>query len=378
MSDIPYYNMDKIDNEGCNWNIIFGERSNGKSYQVKHKKGIQPFFDSIKDAVEDATYLVKSTIRRFALVRRTMEEFKGGRGEEYFKDVDFNKISNGLYQGVQIYKGRIYLTKWSEKDLKFYRSSMYIGYVMALNIEQNYAGGSYLDIYNIIFEEFMSRKIYLNDEPSKLMSLYATIDRKRGTTRVWLLGNTISRVCPYLKEWGLQNVIARMKQGEIYIHEITVRVKDNLEKIKIAVEYCRSTNKSSYTFGDHAGMMNSGEWQTDAQPLLPGSYKDYRCLYRIVFYYKGFKFLGEFLSNKKTHEVCWFIRPKYNKIKKNTIVFSDEINISRLWQRNIYNLSFQNDRITEILSYFRESMIFYSNDLVGTDFKQAIDFEIRR
>ena len=34
-----HYNIDNISNEHANFNLIYGEKSNGKSYQVKHKKG---------------------------------------------------------------------------------------------------------------------------------------------------------------------------------------------------------------------------------------------------------------------------------------------------------------------------------------------------
>lgn len=381
--DIPYYSSEKIDGYGCLWNLIFGERSNGKSYDIKHKKGVLPYFESVKRIVEDSIKDIEiknvvASIRRFGLVRRTLEEFKQGRAVEYFNDVDFNKISNGKYQGVIIYNGRIYLTKWDEKTLKFKRTNDYIGYTFALNIEQNYAGGSYLDIHDIIFEEFMSRRVYLANEPSKLMSLYATIDRKRGTTRVWLLGNTISQVCPYLKEWGLQEKIAKMKQGEIIVHGVIAKIKDEDQMIKIAVEYCRSTNRSSFTFGEHAGMMNTGEWQSDPQPHLEKNYLDYKSLYKIMFYFKGFLFMGEFLQDKETKNVCWFIHPYKGKIKEKTIVISDEIKNSIYWQRDIYNMSFENERLKQIIDFFRESNIFYSTDLAGTDFKQAIDFNIRR
>ena len=36
-----HYNLDEIDKIGARFNIIYGERSNGKSYQVKHKKGVE-------------------------------------------------------------------------------------------------------------------------------------------------------------------------------------------------------------------------------------------------------------------------------------------------------------------------------------------------
>ena len=37
---IVHYSIDEIDSKGANVNLIWGERSNGKSYQVKHKKGV--------------------------------------------------------------------------------------------------------------------------------------------------------------------------------------------------------------------------------------------------------------------------------------------------------------------------------------------------
>ena len=45
---------------------------------------------------------------------------------------------------------------------------------------------------------------------------------------------------------------------------------------------------------------------------------------------------------------------------------------------DIYNPTFKNDNIRNILSTFKENKIFYATDLVGTDFKQAIDFIIRK
>ena len=38
-----HYNIDTLDSYDALINIIYGERSNGKSYQVKHKKAVIPF-----------------------------------------------------------------------------------------------------------------------------------------------------------------------------------------------------------------------------------------------------------------------------------------------------------------------------------------------
>ena len=45
MSKDVHYNIDKLDKKGAQINWILGERSNGKSFQVKHKKGINSYWD---------------------------------------------------------------------------------------------------------------------------------------------------------------------------------------------------------------------------------------------------------------------------------------------------------------------------------------------
>ena len=49
-----------------------------------------------------------------------------------------------------------------------------------------------------------------------------------------------------------------------------------------------------------------------------------------------------------------------------------------MWQRDIYNPTFKNEKLRNLIQTFRESNIFYSNDMCGTDFKQVIDFQIRK
>ena len=259
-----------------------------------------------------------------------------------------------------------------QKDLIKY------GYVVALSTEQNYAGASYLDVEDIIFEEFMSRSVYLPNESNKLMNFYATVDRKRLKVRLWLVGNTISRVCPYINDWGLHKIISSQKQGTIEIKEIPDVVEGN-PPIKIALEYCMSTGQTSGTIGTNAKMINTGAWETRPQPHLPKSYKDYNVLYRFGFQYQSFKFLCEYLVDKKEKQnAIWFVRPYYKKFSNKIIVFSDIVKVSNYWQRDIYNISIKNDKLRNLFMTFKENKIFYASDMCGTDFKQVIDFQIRR
>ena len=354
---IVHYNMDKIDAIGADFNLIYGERSNGKSYQVKHKKGIIKYLE---------------TGKRFILMRRWKEEITTEKIESYFNDVDIAKLTDGKYNCVISYRKVLYLARYEVDTGKTIKGDK-IGYVVALSTEQNYAGGSFLDVEDIIFEEFMARGSYIHNEASKLMNFYCTVDRKRGTTRVWLVGNTISRVCPYIEDWDLHQIISTQKQGTIKVVE---RDSGESDSVKIAIEYCESTGTSSHTIGNHAAMLNDGSWQTDPQPHLPKSYNEYEVRYRIMFSFKNFKFVGEYLTDGKDN--VWYIYPYDGEINDNTLVITDEVKPSRLYQRDIYNVTIDNPVLHMILNTFRESNIFYATDLCGTDFKQAIDFQIRK
>lgn len=385
MSKIVYYNLDPIDKLGATINILYGERSNGKSWQLKHKKGINPYFkDTIRYRRDyfNKDKIIEESIKkgsRFMLVRRQQEEISNDKLLQYLQDIDIMAITNDEFNCFDIYNKGIYLAKYNNETGKTKRFDK-IGYAVALSTEQNYAGASYLDVNDIIMEEFMSRKAYLRGEPDKLMNLYSTVDRKRGTTRLWLVGNSISRVCPYLEDWGLMDIVRTIKQGEIrtkWIDTKDVDEKGNKIEVLLAMEYCRDSGRSSFVIGKHANMLNKGEWQSDPQPHLKNSYKDYKFIYRIGFQYQSFKFLGDYLLDKEGN-TCWFIYPYNKEFKKNLLVFSDIIKESNYWQCDIYNPTIKNDNLKILLQSFRENKIFYSTDLCGTDFKQAINFMIRK
>ena len=383
---IVHYSLDEIDKLGANINIIWGERSNGKSYQVKHKKGVIPFLQDVDRYT--CNYLDKENIikaaqekgKRFILMRRFKEEINSSWIESYFSDVDIDTLTDGEYNMITMYRKELFLTFYDVETHKSKRG-LKIGYAVSLSTEQNYAGGSYLDVSDIIFEEFMSRTTYLYDEPNKLLNFYSTVDRKKGTTKIWLVGNTITRVCPYIQEWGLNSIIFNQKQGEIktlWIPTGDIDDDGNKIEIKLAIEHCKSTGTSSFVFGTHASMLNKGEWQSDPQPKLPKSYKEYKVLFRFAFLYKTFTWLCEYLLDPETKAVVWFIYPYRGKLKDNIIVFSDIIKTSPYWQKDIYNPLIRNKTIVELLKTFRENRIFYSSDLCGTEFKHAIDFEIKK
>ena len=135
-----HYNIDNIDKENAIINLIYGEKSNGKSYQVKHKKGILPFIDYVNKIKKEN--LIKDCFfndERFILLRRWKEDITKLWIEKYFSDVDIAKITNNEYNCVTSYRGELFLSIYDLENNKIKRG-LKIGYVMALSTEQHYSG----------------------------------------------------------------------------------------------------------------------------------------------------------------------------------------------------------------------------------------------
>lgn len=354
------YNINKLLEKDALISILYGERSNGKSYQLKHKVMFTPE--------------VLNGEKRFMLVRRFEKEITTEKIERYFDDVNIEMLTDGKWDTVVYWRREIFLGKYNYETFKKEKGPK-IGYVVPLEKEQDYAGASFLDVSNIIFEEFMSRSRYLNDEPNKLMNLFCTVDRKRGAVKLWLCGNSLSRICPYLTDWDLLGLMKKQKQGTIITKKFDVGAE---EEIMLAMEFCEDTGETSYTIGSHAAMLNNGSWQSDPQPHLDKSIKHYNVIFRCVFDYKGFRFLASYMQDMETGETVWFICDKHTDILKGTFVFSDVVEQNNKTFRDPYSVNTRNKRVEYILNDFRENKIFYATDLTGTDFKQSIDFNIKR
>ena len=348
-----HYNLDEIDKKKANFNLIIGEKGNGKSWQVKHKRAI-------------LNYL--KTGNRFILLRRWREDLSNLWLEQYFADVDVQGLTEGKYNCIIPYRKTLFFGH--AEDGKITRGEK-IGYAMALSTEQHYSGGSFLDVSDIIFEEFMERGVYLKNEVDKMEYLYSTIDRKRGTTRVWMVGNSVSKINPYIQEWKLDSILRNMKQGEIQIK--TIYNENN--SFHIAIEYCKSSGGKQMSISNN--MIDSGAWIVDRQPTI--NYNEYRSHARFGFQYKGYKFICEIMTKKEgANDFIFYIKPFVKDFTNKFVVFSDDIKPSIYWQRDIYNSNFPNEKFNNLLKEFKESKIFYCNNQCGTEFKQVIDFTIRK
>lgn len=110
----------------------------------------------------------------------------------------------------------------------------------------------------LFLKSLWSVGVYIANECSKLEIFYNTVDRGRGVTKCFMVGNTISRVCPYLNDWNLLNNIRNMKKGDIIDVKTGNKIKVNGKEIdvSIAIEFCNSIDGNKIAFGQASSMID--------------------------------------------------------------------------------------------------------------------------
>ena len=271
---MKYYNTDKIDKHNATYNVIFGERSNGKTYAL--------LLRSLKQYVKDGSQM--------AYVRRWKEDITGRRASQLFSGINDNNVVSELTDGeftvIHYFAGKWYLAKRDDAGKTIYNDKDIFAYAFALSDGEHNKSTSYPRIKSIVFDEFLTNKLYFNDEFVAFMNTVSTIVRRRTDVKIYMLGNTVNKYCPYFNEMGLTNV-ATMEQGTIDLYTY------GKSKLTVAVEYCKSNNEGAnarvnkyFAFDNpKLKMITSGAWELDIYPHLPIKYKPKNILlcYYIVF-----------------------------------------------------------------------------------------------
>lgn len=352
-----YYNLkNMMELKDAIYRLLFGERSNGKSYAVTEY--------ALKRAwTEKDFYGNPVNDYMFCYLRRWKEEIKTKSVEEYFSDKAnmIYKITNGKYNHISVYQSSIYFSYLDPETYEITRGKE-IGKAMCLTSETHYKSLQYPAIGMVIFEEFIT-DTYLPSEPTKLMSIVSTIARKRHID-VFLIGNSISRICPYFREWALTGIL-KQKQGTIDLynyHGIDYSVQ-------IAVEYCsNSSEKNTIIIGKSSKMINTGIWDSDEYPHIPKKYNQYKSLYRIMLVYDDFKYILELLQDKEDRNLILYVYPATNTSKCKRV-------ISSIFTTDIMTTPYlkpltKYDKV--IIDLLDSNKIVYSDNLTGTEFNNII------
>ena len=345
-----YYSLDNILKTNSTYNIIIGERSNGKTYACL-KYALEQYFKNGG---------------QFGYIRRWQEDVRGKRASSIWSALIANdeiaRISQGKYTGVHYYSGRFYLCNYDDNGKAIYNDNDIIGYTFALTDVEHNKSISYPHITTIIFDEFLTRGIYLPDEFVIFMNTVSTIVRNRTNVKIFMLGNTVNKYSPYFKEMGL-NHITKMKQGTIDVYTY------GNSKLRVAVEYCAPSgvakeNDFYFAFDNpKLQMITTGAWELDIYPHLPVKYKPKDVL--LVYF---IKFDGEIYQGNIIEvdgNMFTYIHRKTTPIKDddNDIIYSLEPSHKINYNRSIYKP--KNEIQRKILYFFEHDLVFYQDNQVG-------------
>lgn len=348
MKKQEFYRLDDIKKKEAQYNILLGERANGKSGAVK----------------EDAVRLgLKTKKISTALLRRYDEDIRSSVISSYFNDKFINDIiikeSKGKFNCVSFYQRNFYFSKINE-DGTIERGFAFCKVFSIADDERYKSSTVEPDIEIIIFEEFTTNKTYLYNEVTRFMNLCSTILRLN-SGRVYMIANKVSRVCPYFTEWCLKN-IPKQKEGSIDVYEFE-DIQGSV--VKIAVELCASSThkKSGMFFGMIGKQIDGGSWECKEHPHLIGDLSDYNILYALTLKHLDFKFNICLLNHLKDDFLCVYVYP--SSIKTHNRVLTEEYSASYLTTPTLLKNNRAECLINEL---FRLNKFVYPNNLIGEDF----------
>jgi len=348
--DNKYYNLKNILKTDSTYNMIIGERSNGKTYACL-KYGVEKYF---------------KTGEQMAIVRRWQTDIRGNRASEVFKALvknnEIEKLSNGEYTGIHYWGGKYYPCNYDEQGKAIYSDSNVIAYPFSLSDTEHNKSVSYPDITTIIFDEFLTRQVYLPDEFILFMNTISTIVRDRTNVKIFMLGNTVNKYSPYFNEMGLKD-INKQEQGTIDLY------KYGNSKLKVAVEYCKSIGKSKknnfyFAFDNpKLEMIKTGAWELDIYPHLPIKYKPKNILFTFFIDYEEQLFQSEVINVNR--DMFIYIHKKTTELKNTDkdLIYSFDFNHKLNYNRNIYKP--RNKLENSIKDFFIHDKVFYQDNEVG-------------
>lgn len=348
---MKYYSLDNILKTDSRYNLIIGERSNGKTYGV----------------LEYAVKQYFQTGGQLAYVRRWKEDVTGKRASRVFSaliaDDKIRKYSSGEYTGIYYLAGKFYPCNYDDKGKVVYSDSEILGYTFCLSDVEHDKSTAYPHITTILFDEFLTKYVYLEDEFVTFMNVLSTIIRQRDNVKIFMCGNTVNRYAPYFKEMGLTN-IENMAQGSIEIY--TYGGSD----LRVAVEYCapieKKNKKSNVYFAfdnPKLKMITTGAWELNLYPHLPYKYKPSDVKFIFFMCFEDSIFQCEIIKQREIYFI--YIHTKTTPIKDTdkSIIYTLENRPEINYNTSIYKPI--NSIEEKILWFFTHGRVYYQNNSVG-------------
>lgn len=346
-----YYDISDVLKTHAQYYLLLSGRDRGKSYQVAEK--------FIRDFIESETM--------FIYLRRYKDDIKTANIEEWFVNLGrekINQLTNGKYDVVVCYNQRVWLSKIDENDniVRGVAFGRWGGLNRASKLKSTIQDKRY---GNIVYEEFIATdEPYLEDEPNKLMDFVSTVFRSR-LGNVFLVGNLISKICPYYSEWGLSRVLTQ-EYDTIDLYEIEEFYNGIKKTTLIAVEMIRPKSElSQMFFGQKAKQIRGITTTGKLYPRLTGRFKQWEQIATIFLWYDGVHLALDLLCNdfgERVIAVRWDYKPKHTM----DIVISND----HKEESNFYaNMNTDRPLFLIFRKLIHQNKIFFKTDEIGQLFE---------
>lgn len=349
-----YYDIAHLlkDYPDAQYYMAFGERSNGKTYS----------------ALDYALERYFKHGEQFAYIRRFGEDVKRKNLLTLLSPHVENKriltLSEGEWSLVD-YSGNKFIAMNYDPDTgKAEKDFTPMGYAFDLNAMEHHKSTSYPKVTTIIFDEFLSRQGYLTNEFVLFMNTLSTIIRDRKNVKIFMIGNTVNKYCPYFSEMGLAHV-KDQKEGTVDIYSYADT------GLMVVVEYCDPMSKRGGKSSDvyfafdnpQLKMITTGSWEIAIYPHLNIRYRPKDIAANFFVEFDDALLHGEVVCTPT--EYFAFIHPKTTPIKDENI---DRVYTNRPNEKYNYCVGIANQR--DALSCFiqkliTENRVFYSDNETG-------------
>ncbi len=330
--------------------IVYGERSNGKT------------FGALLCAI--IRYFLYGEL--FAYVRRWDEDFRPKAISRLFGGLEklgvIEYLSGGEWSHIVHRSRMFYLAKYDDDGNEIISETPF-GFGFALTQMEHDKGGNYPpNVTTIIFDEFLTRGMYLPDEMALFANVLSTVLRDDGQAKIWMLGNTVSKYCPYFREMGLIH-IKEMEIGGIQQYTgtredctIVVHWADGLPDGKETDKYFAFDNPK-------LKMITEGRFETAIYPHCPFDLSTAETVFTFFVWFADDILRGDVI----VHDGCEFIMfvPKTTELKypDDELIYSDKYDSRMNWRRRITRPMTKAERA--ILDLIKAEKVFYADNETG-------------
>lgn len=243
IQSVDYYSIQNLLQYPASYYVACGERSNGKT------------FSSRRFLIDDIAKTINiGNQREFVYLRRRHIQITKPKMQKLFEeDEEYAMERLGDYIKYSSENG-FYIEKDGTKNQ--------IGYALAVEDAFITKGIPFSKVKIVLFDEFLDYE-YMQDEIEKFQHIISTITRDKQDVIIIMLGNTISRFCPYFDLLGID--VSKVKKGEIAIIKHKAGATIAFERCKNRVQKLGEKVKTHKYLGfdesETAKMILYGEWE---------------------------------------------------------------------------------------------------------------------